>query len=237
MNWLGKLLGRQEQIPEDAPDFWRAYAQTFAYKPSAQKAISEVRFVVFDTETTGLDPCTDRIISMAGVEVLGQTIHISRSFEWFLETSENCRQAESITVHGILPQQTTSEGIPEQQAMTQFLAFVQDAVLVAHHAAFDITIVNEALRRYCPGKPKLLNKSLDTAHLAIRLEQYGSTSPYKSSDYSLDSLIDRYQLRAHDRHNAAGDSFITAQLLIKLLSKARQRGIRTLGDLLKTKSR
>lgn len=53
-----------------------------------------------------------------------------------------------------------------------------------------------------------------------------------SQDYSLDKLCERYGISLDDRHTAAGDALLTAQLLIKLLKVADKKGIKTFGDLM-----
>jgi len=81
-------------------------------------------------------------------------------------------------------------------------------------------------------KDQLKNKYLDTAKLAIRVEHLHPTQLLKPSDYTLDALCNRYKIPMHDRHTAAGDALLTSLLSLKLLSKLKKRGVKTLGDLL-----
>jgi DNA polymerase-3 subunit epsilon len=122
-------------------------------------------------------------------------------------------------------------GLPEKEAIHNFIDYIRGSVLVAHHAAFDRAIINNTIRKHF--RAKLLNKMLDTASLAIRLEKFGhDPETVRREEYSLDALCRRYQITAHDRHTAPGDSFITAQLFQKLLRLAEKRGIKSLGDLI-----
>ena len=101
--------------------------------------------------------------------------------------------------------------------MQQFLAYVQNAVLVAHHAAFDVAMINNALRRN--GLPKLKNKILDTGHLFQKTRLDDS-----KTHFSLDELSKRFQIAMHDRHTASGDAYITALLFLKLIAKLKGKG-------------
>jgi DNA polymerase-3 subunit epsilon len=177
-------------------------------KPPKSKALSEVRFVVFDSETTGLDLSTNRLLSIAGVGVTGLEVQLD---------------------------DTLTDGLPEDEAAARFLAFAGDAVLVAHHAAFDMRMLQKAIAPHRGAK--VWNASVDTAQLAKRVEVGPMTSNQaRGADprqaYQLDNLVERYGIDVPERHTAAGDALATALLFQRLLRKAERRGIRTLGDLL-----
>ena len=87
---------------------------------------------------------------------------------------------------------------------------IKNAVLVAHHAAFDVAMINQALKRL--NLPKLKNKVLDTGHLFVK-----SKLDTSKKHFSLDQLSHRFNIPQHDRHTASGDAFITAILFVKLL--------------------
>lgn len=214
---------------KNRPAFWKEYKRQVVTEHASGQPLKDVRFVVFDTETTGLEPAKDRILSIGAVGIQQGKIMVQDSFEMYVQ--QETYSKESISIHGIMPGRAR-QGVPEQEAVQRFIDYIRGAVLVAHHAAFDVTMVNNMIKRHYHAR--ILNKFLDTASLAIRLEQF-QVAPefYQSSEYSLDALIERYHLTAQDRHTAAGDSFITAQLLIKLLDRAQKRGILTLKDLLR----
>ena len=81
---------------------------------------------------------------------------------------------------------------------------------MAHHAAFDIAMINQALKRL--NLPKLKNKVIDTGHLYKKTKLDTS-----KKHFSLDYLSERFKIPQHDRHTASGDAFITALLLVKLI--------------------
>ncbi|NRA91419.1 MAG: 3'-5' exonuclease [Psychroserpens sp.] len=104
----------------------------------------------------------------------------------------------------------------EEQATKFFLEHIKDAVLVAHHAAFDIAMINEGLARL--DLPKLRNKVIDTGAL------YRKTKYIKEhKHYSLDDLCKMFNLVMHDRHTASGDAFLTALIFLKISNLLRKK--------------
>jgi len=191
------------------PAFWKDYLNTFKQKPT--KNIKTTRFVVFDTETTGLDVINDRVLSIGAVSVFNNTIDVADSFEIYLKQDEF--NAESVEIHGILKDGLLKK-ISEKDAIQQFVNYIGNAVLVAHHAAFDIEIINATLKRI--KLSKLKNKSIDTGIL------YKKLTDKKDNHFNLDILSTEFNIPKHDRHTAAGDAYITALLFLKIISKLKQ---------------
>ncbi|MEZ4957797.1 MAG: 3'-5' exonuclease [Saprospiraceae bacterium] len=211
-----------------APEY-QAYLAHFSKKLDLYKPVSGARFVVLDTETTGLDVKNDRILSLAALEINGANISVKNRLECFVK-QDAYQPKESIAVHGILPNQT-SQGISEKEMLTALLAFLGNAILVGHHISFDIAIINECMLREMGGPLK--NTVLDTGRLARRLEDPFNIKHLNQKEYSLDSLCQKYQIEMGKRHTAAGDAFITALLFLKLLGRLEQKGVKTLKDLLR----
>ncbi|NLP57479.1 PolC-type DNA polymerase III [Lutibacter sp. B1] len=190
------------------PDFWKQYLKKF--KKKLPKKIETTKFVVFDTETTGLDISKDRILSIGAVTVLNNTIDIAESFEIYVNQEEFT--SKSVEIHGILKEGNLQK-ITEAEAIEKFIHFIGNSVLIAHHAAFDVEIINAALKRL--NLPKLKNKYLDTGILYKKLEGK------KDNHFNLDVLCNEFNIPKHDRHTAAGDAFITAQLFFKIIAKLK----------------
>jgi DNA polymerase-3 subunit epsilon len=178
---------------------------------------------VLDTETTGLNPKQDQVLSIGAVLVEERSIQLGEVLELTLQNPQ--ASTSSIPIHGILPSESAA-GIPPEEASRKLLRFIGNSPLVGHHLAFDLRMLQKLLATHCPGF-FFHNRCLDTAQLARRLEKpFVSQDMIRGTDYSLDELIKRYGLVAHDRHTALGDAFITAQLFLKLLSRGGQAGWR-----------
>ena len=191
------------------PFFWKQYSKKF--KQKRPKSIENTRFVVFDTETTGLDIINDRILSIGAICIVNNSIDVADSFEIYLK--QEAFKAETVEIHGILKEGKLSK-LSESEAIENFIDFIGNSVLVAHHTAFDIEMINTALKRL--ELPKLKNKMIDTGILYKKLEGK------KDSHFNLDVLCKEFNIPKHDRHTAAGDAFITALLFLKIVSKLKK---------------
>ena len=217
-NWFK----RKERL-EDMPDFWQEYVRDFEKK--LPEDISEIRFVIFDTETTGFNFEQDRILSIGAVTVQNQTIHIRENFEVYVEQTKF--NPETVKIHGII-QNEKFKKTSEIDALKEFLKYIQNSVLVAHHAGFDVKMLNKALRRH--GLPKLKNKVLDTAVL-YKSTRIVTNLINRDKVYSLDEIAEAYNIDVTDRHTASGDAYITAIIFMKLLSRLDKTKTLDLKDL------
>lgn len=182
--------------------------------------VKQTSFVVLDTETTGLDANNDTILSVGAIKVIELKMLAGMHHDVLLKHAEQYNN-ESISVHGILPAESAA-GIEESDYLPHFLEFVADSVIVAHHAAFDYSIISAALKKKFGFG--LINPVIDTRNLAIRLEQgsrAGDSAHVTSDKYTLDALCDRYNIEALDRHTASGDAYITAVLFMMLVKKLK----------------
>ena len=213
--------------PLDYPEYWKNYIQKFKNPQPKDTPLNAVRFVVLDTETTGVNPRKDKILSIGAVTILDYQISVENSFEYFIE-NDNTNES-SIHIHGILPKGKEKK-ISEEFAFESFLKYCGNDIIIGHHIGFDMAIMNQLAKRYV--NDELRNKTIDTATLSIRLEHRNSY-PYQPQDYSLDALTMRYNVQTNDRHTAAGDAYMTAILFLKLLSQLEKKGIDTLGKLMK----
>ena len=132
-------------------------------------------------------------------------------------------------IHGLLKEGHFSK-VEEKEALIQFLDYIKNAVLVAHHATFDIAMINNALSRQ--NLPKLKNKVLDTGQLFQKIELDNS-----KLHFSLDELANRYTVPLHDRHTASGDAYITALLFLKIVTHLNKHQNMRLKDLMRPANR
>lgn len=231
-DFLKRLIPGSSPGSDSWPEPLREYMAK-KQKPPKDRPLSEVRFVVFDSETTGLDLSSNHLLSIAGVAMLGSDVQLGDTFGVMVSQS-HVGGADAAVIHGLISNDL-SDGLPEDEAASRFLAFAGDAVLVAHHAAFDMRMLEKAISGFRGAK--VWSPSVDTAQLAMRVEVGAMTSnaPRGAEErkaYQLDNLVARYGIEVSDRHTASGDALATALLFQRLLKKAERRGIQTLGDLL-----
>jgi len=121
----------------------RAYLHAFDATWSDQTPVAQVRFVVLDTEATGLDTKRDRIITIGAVAVRADEIDLADAFEAMLKIAHN---QSAVTVHGITRDEA-QDGMDEREALAAFLGYLGDGVIVGHHIGFDIEMLNQACQR------------------------------------------------------------------------------------------
>ncbi|WP_028377377.1 PolC-type DNA polymerase III [Leeuwenhoekiella sp. MAR_2009_132] len=209
----------------DPPEFYKTYAKAFS--EATPSTIEDTRFVVFDTETTGINARKDRMLSLGALEIKSNQIQLTKSLEVYV--SQEIFNEEAVAIHGILRQHRNQIKISEEETVKLFLEFIGNAVLVGHHVGFDIAIINYALKRL--GAPKLKNRFTDTGILFKRsVHLVNITNPDKV--YSLDELCEELNISKNDRHKAMGDAFITALAFLKIQNRLRASKKITLKDIL-----
>jgi DNA polymerase-3 subunit epsilon len=191
------------------PEFWQNYLSHFDAKAGRNTV---ERFVVFDTETTGLDVRTDVVLSIGAVGIIENAIVVNDYLEVFLE--QNLFKTESVPIHGIL-KAGKEKKLTESEAVIEFVNFIKDATLVGHHVRFDVKMINVALQRM--GFEKLKNRSLDTDLMYQKFKGLP-----EEQHTSLDELCRVFKIQKSDRHTAAGDAFITALIFLRLKNKWRK---------------
>ena len=171
-----------------------------------------MREIVFDTETTGLDPYQGhRLVEIGCVELVNR-IPSGQTFHRYL-TPERDIPAEAFAIHGISAEFLKDKPVFADVAQ-EFVAFIGDAPLVAHNASFDLGFINAELER--AGLPILARDRLvDTLLLARRKHAGGANR--------LDDLCARYGIdnSRRTKHGALLDAEILAEVYLELI-EARQ---------------
>ena len=166
-----------------------------------------MREVIFDTETTGLDPSKGhRLVEIGCVEILNG-IPTGRTFHHYLDPQRDMPE-EAFAVHGISAEMLAGKPLFADIA-DAFLAFADGARLVAHNAEFDFRFVNAEL--VAAGRPELdRERMVDTLALARRR--------HPGAPVSLDALCSRYGIDTTRRtkHGALLDSEILAEVYAEL---------------------
>jgi len=195
--------------------------------PSPETPVEQVRFVVLDSETTGLNPQKDRIITIGAVAVVNDEILIEDSYEALLKVEHN---SSAVTVHGVTREESRA-GMDEPAALQEFLKYLGDGVIVGHHIGHDVETFNAGYQRHFGFR--MPNASLDTMTLTLLLERDGAFAGRPAiQDFSLDALCVLFNIVPHDRHTAPGDAFMTALVFQRLLRLAAKHRRNTLARLL-----
>lgn len=179
------------------------------------KSVESTRFVVLDTETTGFDYENDRILCIGAITLQNGIIAIPESFEIFIHQEHYDKS--SAQIHGILKDWVMDKP-SEIEALQEFLTFLGDSIIIAHHTFFDVTMINRALERN--GLPPIQNKALDTA-LLYKKTLIVSNLLERKDHYALDDLADKFDISKKDRHTAMGDAYITAIAFLKIVKKLK----------------
>jgi DNA polymerase-3 subunit epsilon len=161
--------------------------------------VGNVRFVVLDSETTGLDPRKDRLVTIGAVAVRGGEIWIEDSFEALLKVAYN---TSAVTVHGVTRDET-SEASDEPEALRLFLSYLRDGVIVGHHPA---RRRNAGRRLRAPLRLPAANRSLDTMDLTLHLREDGAFAGGSRSGLLARRAVQPLRRRARPR-TAPGDAF------------------------------
>ena len=174
-----------------------------------------MREVIFDTETTGLDPKSgDRMVEIGCIEMIGR-VETGRSFHAYFNPDRDM-PPEAERVHGLSAAFLASKPRFGDSA-DELLAFLGDAPLVAHNASFDFGFLNNELER--TGRtPISLDRMVDTVAIARKR--------HPGAKLSLDALCSRYGIdRSHRvKHGALLDAELLAQVYVEL-NGGRQIGL------------
>jgi len=167
-----------------------------------------LREIVLDTETTGTDPAAgDRIVEIGCVELVNH-VPTGRSFHTYLNP-QRAVAAGAVAVHGLTDNFLRDKPL-FAAVVEDFVAFVGDARLVIHNAAFDIGFLNAEFAR--TGHPRLdMDRVIDTLMMARR--------KHPGASNSLDALCARYGIdnSRRTKHGALLDAEILAEVYIELI--------------------
>ncbi|MBI5442986.1 MAG: PAS domain-containing protein [Deltaproteobacteria bacterium] len=209
---------------DEQPEFYDF--DLFIPKPSAEagerlaRRLSDLDYVAFDAETTGLAPSSgDEIVSLSAVRIRGGKLQGGGGFHALVNPGRPIPPA-STAFHGIADEAVRGAP-PLAEVLPQFRQYVGDAVLVAHNAAFDKKFLDLAAKKL--RMPALENPILDTLFLS-----YGLHSDFKG--HNLEAIAERLGVSVVGRHTSQGDARATAEIFLRLVQLLESRGIRTLAE-------
>ncbi|MCV2402458.1 3'-5' exonuclease [Marinomonas sp. C2222] len=179
--------------------------------PTPDSKLKDLEFLVFDLETTGLDPKEDRILSIGYLEIKDMRVDISTSVHTYIQ-AEKYVKAEAAVINHIVPEMLSS-GQPFDEAMEALFLAMQGKVLIAHGTVVEKNFIDAYVKRRYDLEPLPL-LWLDTLLLEKSLLRNKSDSG--SGDYQLASVRERHNLPPYHAHNALSDSIATGELFLVL---------------------
>jgi len=174
-----------------------------------------VREIIFDTETTGLNPGGgDRMVEIGCIEIVHR-VETGRHFHAYFHP-ERDMPFEAEMVHGLTNIFLSDKPLFSEK-VDELLDFIEDSPLVAHNAAFDFGFLNFELER-CGRPPICLSRMRDTLQLA--------RTKHPGAKHSLDALCMRFGIDRSQRikHGALLDAQLLAQVYVELTG-GRQIGL------------
>lgn len=181
--------------------------------------LRDLTFVVFDSETTGLDPKTDDVVQLGAVRVVNGKVIAAETFETLVDPGRPIPPGAT-KVHRITDKMV-ADAPRFSEARADFHAFAKGAVIVAHNAPFDMAFLHRDLGG---NSLEFDHPVLDTVHLSAIV--FGG-----SEEHTLDALCDRLKVEIPPnlRHTALGDAMATAHVLVALLPILDARGLHSFG--------
>lgn len=194
------MLDWLKNINKEHPDFWKTYLEKFEHKSK--------RFVVFTTETSGLNPDKDVILSIGSFAIVNNSIQIGDSFESILLQYKYFHD-NGLSNEFIL--ESKMKKLSEPEAIQAFIDYIGNAILIGHHVDFDVDMINSALVRLDCGRLK--NEALDIDVM------YRKLMDINDKQFSLDELSDIFKLPKNIRNSPAEEAYTIALLFLKLKTR------------------
>ena len=157
-------------------------------------------------------------MSIGAVVVENGAVTLRNGFERTLRRTEQ-KATPSVLIHGLSPNALAAGSVPAD-ALLDFLEYLGSSPLLAFHAPFDQRMLARAMKESLGYRFE--HPFLDMAELAPMLNAQGPAHPA-----GLDDWIAWFGLEVGERHHAAADALVTAELAMLVLSQARRQEIST----------
>jgi DNA polymerase-3 subunit epsilon len=199
-------LGLHDQPPESPP-------------PAADTRLVDLPVLVLDTETTGLETETARIVSLGAVRMHGDRIYARTIIDWLINPGYPI-PVEASAVHG-LTDAMVADAPPLADVLPDLRAWVADTVVLGHRISFDLAVLDRECARADLDWRR--PPSLDTHPLAAALLP-------DLRDFELETVAERLGIDPRGRHTALGDALVTAEIYRRLIPMLLDRGVTTFGQ-------
>lgn len=181
---------------------------------------SESPIVGFDTETTGIDPLQDRLVTASVIVVDSEGTH---KFYWLADPGVEIPE-RAAAVHGISTEKARSEGrlieeVLEEVASLLFKHLQKNHPIVAFNSGYDLTLLeNELARHNLPTLEERLGKEVAPILDPFLLDKF--VDKWRKGKRKLENVAMHYQVWADDDfHNAEADVLATLRVLGAIIEK------------------
>ena len=171
-------------------------------------------YVVFDLETTGLSPIKDKIIEIGALKV--KSGKVVDHFSTFVNPGRPIPY--EITRITKITDEMVMNSPPIEEVLPRFLAFIEDSVLVAHNANFDVRFLEQNCRY----------QDLDRAFVSVDTLALARVLLPALSKYKLKNITSALKIPLENHHRAVDDAGATAKIFLKFMEMLKERGITTL---------
>jgi len=173
-------------------------------------------YVVFDTETTGLNPKEDEILSIGAVKIKDNKILTSQIFEVYLKNSKEI-SSKSIEIHQIRPCDLQN-ATDVEHGIKEFLNFIGSRPLIGYYLEFDVAMINKYI------KPMLgitlPNRMIEVSE--IYFDKTIALIPQGNIDLRFDTILQKCGVPDMGAHNAVNDAIMTAMIYLKLTTDKKR---------------
>ncbi len=210
-------------LPESRPEFYDfdLFGNVQQVAELEDRPLTDLTYTVFDMETTGLNPAEgDEIISIGAFRMVNCRLLREERFEQLVDPQRSIPWT-SVKIHGIHPEMLIGQPFIDQ-VLPQFYQFVENTILVAHNAAFDMRFLQ--LKEARTGV-KFVNPVLDTLLLSAVVHP-------SHENHDLEAISQRLGVRMLGRHTALGDASATGEIFLKMLPLLARKGIYTIKEAL-----
>ena len=183
--------------------------QDMITKPS-DKLIEEEVYVVFDIETTGLDPYNDKIIEIGAIKLKGK--EIIDEFSVFVNPEMNI--PKEITKLTNITNDMVKDADNIEKVLPEFVEFCKDTTVVAHNAKFDVGFINQ----------KAKNQGLEYSPSVIDTLHWARVLLPDQKRFGLKNIATYFNISLENHHRAVDDAKATAEIFQKFLNMVLRAG-------------
>jgi len=191
----------------------------------------DLRYVIFDLETTGLSLNHDRVVSAAAYRVIDGRIALGDVFSSLVSPGRDI-PSSAVKIHGIVPSMV-DQAPSFAEVFEKFLGYLGTDILVGYHVRFDLHFLNIYMRQ-THGFP-VQNLVLDAQAMCRRVcfpAHLRSYAGRMKGNQNLDTVAKHFGIEIQERHTALGDALATAMIFQRILIEIEKSGPGQLKNLL-----